>query len=65
MPRINDVLDVDSVMLAYETALIAEAFGSDLDRARRYREELHKEGVDPSAAEGSAREHIAALKGSN
>jgi hypothetical protein len=52
--------------LGYETALIAEAFGSELSNTTKlYRDALVKEGVDLAPIEASARERIAELKGSN
>jgi hypothetical protein len=62
----NDVLNVEPAKLGYETALIAEAFGSELSDTREmYRDALVKEGVDLAHIEASAEERIAALKGSN
>jgi hypothetical protein len=62
----NDVLNVEPAKLGYETALIAEAFGSELSDSREmYRDALVEEGVDLAPIEASATERIAELKGSN
>jgi hypothetical protein len=62
----NDVLNVDLAKLGYETALIAQAFGSEFSSIREmYREALVEAGVDLAPVEASAGERISELKGSN
>jgi hypothetical protein len=62
----NDVFNVEPARLGYETALIAEAFGSELSNTTEmYRDALVEEDVDLTPIEASARERIAELKGSN
>ena len=64
--RRNGVLNVEAAKLGYETALLAEAFGSELsDISRMYWDALREEGLDLTPVETSARRRVEELKGTD